>query len=73
MNPTNRSGGPVAQMEQLLTPTQLAEWLQVSASTIRSWRAKGTGPVFLRFGSGPGADVRYRRSDVEQWLVETGR
>lgn len=44
---------------QLLTPPQKAKELQVSESTLARWRRKGTGPEFVRLGSGPRALVRY--------------
>jgi excisionase family DNA binding protein len=48
----------------LLTPPQLAEWLQLPLSTLYSWRTQGIGPPGFKVGRG----IRYRRSDVERWL-----
>lgn len=53
-------------IEQLLTTEQVAEWLQVSADTVRWWRKRGRGPAHLRVGK----YARYRRVDVEAWLEQ---
>jgi hypothetical protein len=48
----------------LLTETQVADYLHVSIAALRKWRFQRRGPVFLKIGS----LVRYRRADVEAWL-----
>jgi predicted DNA-binding transcriptional regulator AlpA len=49
----------------LLSQRQVASRLGVSARTIEGWRARGVGPPFLRLSA---RAVRYRSSDLEQWL-----
>lgn len=49
---------------QLLTPTQLADELQVPLRTLERWRNYGTGPTATRVGR----HVRYSRADVDRWL-----
>jgi len=46
----------------MLTPRQLAERWQwrVTASTLMTWRSRGTGPRFVKIGG----RVLYRLSDV---------
>jgi excisionase family DNA binding protein len=48
----------------ILTPTELSAELKVPLGTIYGWRYRGTGPRGIRVGK----HVRFRRSDVEQWL-----
>jgi excisionase family DNA binding protein len=50
--------------DELLTQEQVAKWLNIKARTLRNWRDTGSGPVSIRLGR----QVRYRRSDVSQWL-----
>jgi excisionase family DNA binding protein len=53
----------------LMTPQELAEYLRKPVGTLRQWRCLRIGPAFVKVGR----DVRYRRSDVEQWLNEQAR
>lgn len=48
----------------LLTADEVAGWLRLPKATLENWRWKGIGPKYLRVGR----YVRYRRTDVEQWL-----
>lgn len=49
----------------LLNDREVARLLSVSVASIRRWRLFKTGPRFLKIGT----LVRYRLSDVEQWLA----
>jgi excisionase family DNA binding protein len=50
---------------RMLTPKQLSELLGgIPLPTIYGWRSKGIGPRGYRIGR----HVRYRRSDVDEWL-----
>jgi predicted DNA-binding transcriptional regulator AlpA len=51
-------------VERLMNEQQVAEVLGRPPRTLRQWRYLGTGPKFLKVG----AAVRYRPSDVEDWL-----
>lgn len=51
--------------DKLITTKELAEFLGCSEYTIVQYRAKGTGPKFLRLGR----LIRYRIPDLEQWLT----
>lgn len=53
--------------DELLTVKQLAELLQVPVATIYRWRHLGEGPRGIRVS---GRHVRYRRENVEAFLVE---
>jgi len=57
-NTTKQSG------DELLTPAQVEEWLKLPVKTLYRWRYLGTGPRALAVGR----HLRYRRSDVEEWL-----
>lgn len=49
------------RLRRVLTETELAERWQVSTKTLQGWRAKRTGPAFLKFGR----CVRYPLDAVE--------
>lgn len=48
----------------LMTPQEVADFLQVPVLTLQTWRAKRKGPRVYRVGR----HVRYRRADLEDWL-----
>jgi len=52
--------------DRLLAPADLANVLQLPERTLQTWRYQRTGPAFLRLGR----HVRYRWSDVANWLAE---
>ena len=51
---------------RLMREGELSRMLNVSVATVRSWRLKGRGPVFIR---AVGA-VRYDLRDVVQYLAD---
>jgi excisionase family DNA binding protein len=51
-------------VEPLLSTDEVSRVLVVPAGTLANWRWMGSGPPFLRIGR----HVRYRRSDVEEWI-----
>jgi excisionase family DNA binding protein len=53
--------------EQLLTPQQAAEYLNISPRTLAAWRQRGVGPPSIKLPSGA---RRYRRADLDRWLAE---
>jgi excisionase family DNA binding protein len=51
--------------DELLTPDDVAELLDVSSQTLASWRTTGRYDLpFVRIGR----LVRYRRADIEEFL-----
>ena len=54
----------MSELDQLLTPQDLAEYLDVPLNTLYRWRHRGRGPAAFRVGK----HIRYRRNDVEQWI-----
>lgn len=52
--------------DKIFTPQQLAKYLETSVSALSRYRALGIGPVYLKIGR----MVRYRLSDVNEWLCQ---
>jgi excisionase family DNA binding protein len=53
-------------MTKLMTIDDVAEYLGIPKQTLYQWRSKGYGPPGRRIGK----HVRYRQSDVEQWVTD---
>lgn len=51
----------------LLTPEELAVTLEVTPTTLQTWRCEGKGPRFIKLGKG----VFYRFADVKEWIDDT--
>lgn len=51
----------------LLTPKELCNRWKVADNTLRQWRVKGIGPVYIKLGEGRAAEVRYRIEDIEDF------
>ena len=51
-------------METLLNENELAELTGLAVGTLQQWRCTKNGPPYLKLGRA----VRYRASDVLQWL-----
>ena len=54
------------EIVQYLTPVDLSEQLQISLSTLATWRSAGKGPKFYRMGG----LVRYHPDDVAAWAAD---
>jgi excisionase family DNA binding protein len=50
----------------LLSPQELADYLNVPIATLYSWRHAGDGPPGFRVGK----HVRYRWIDVQEWVQD---
>ena len=50
--------------DQLMSPQDLADYLQVPLATVYKWNATGQAPRARRVGR----HTRYTRADVEKWL-----
>jgi predicted DNA-binding transcriptional regulator AlpA len=55
----------ITTLSNLLPEKEVAPRLAISLASLRRWRVEGRGPRYLKLG----ASVRYRVSDVEQWLA----
>lgn len=60
------------QSRQLVDDRAAASYLDMSPSTLRSWRCRGVGPVYIKLGRGKRAAVRYDLRDLAQF-IEQGR
>ena len=58
---------------QLLTPQQVSDLLQINVGTLENWRLRNHGPKFLKLGGQPKSPVRYRLQDVEYWMFEDAK
>jgi len=54
----------------LLTTAQAAQRLGVKSQTLRKWRLRGHGPVFIRLGQRLTGRAMYATTDLEIWLSE---
>ena len=54
--------------DPLLTTEEFAAFVRIHPKHAVKMRRDGTGPEFVRTGTGVGAAVRYRASAVEKWL-----
>lgn len=59
----------IAKPPELLTATEAAEYLSLQKQTLDNWRCTGRYPSlkFLRIGR---RMVRYRRTDLDEFLAE---
>jgi excisionase family DNA binding protein len=51
-------------MEQLMTPQDVADYLGIPLATLYRWRHHGTAPKASKVGR----HLRFRESDVAEWL-----
>lgn len=52
------------QSVALLTERQTSEQLNIPMVTLRTWRTRGGGPMFVKLGR----VVRYRQRDLDAWI-----
>ncbi len=52
----------------LLTPREVAVEMKVSTIALARWRRTGSGPKFLKLTRGRSGLIRYRRSDLDEFL-----
>ena len=53
-----------AGIDQLLTPKQASELLNVPQGTLRSWRSRGRGPAYIKVEG----QARYSVSDLQDYI-----
>lgn len=60
---------PVAPTDdEFLLPDEVALLLRVKSDTLYRWRLDGDGPPFFRAGPGSRTGIRYRKSDIDQYI-----
>lgn len=60
----------MTNQQELLTADAVSEILKISVGTLENWRQKGYGPAYLKLGGKRRSPVRYRRQDVDDWIIE---
>jgi len=55
---------PMKRLDELLSPQDLASYLDVPVNTLHAWRYRRQGPPAFRVGK----HLRYRSIDVERWI-----
>ncbi len=56
--------------DRILRTEQAAEYIGLRPQTLRLYRVRGSGPSFIRLGTGMRAPAGYRRSALDEWLAE---
>jgi predicted site-specific integrase-resolvase len=51
----------------ILTEKQAAKRSFQKPDTLRKWRTRGKGPVYLKLGG----KVRYRAEDIDKWIAQS--
>jgi hypothetical protein len=59
--------------ERLLLPDEVAEILQLAPESLGRWRSTGEGPHYIKFGRGRTAPIRYRLTDVLEYIERSVR
>lgn len=54
-------------MQRLLTNIEAAALLGIAPNTLKFWRHKGRGPIFIKLGDAAQAGVAYDEADVVAW------
>ncbi|WBT37821.1 helix-turn-helix transcriptional regulator [Hyphomicrobium sp. DMF-1] len=52
----------------LLTTSEAARYLRLSPRTLEGFRVRGSGPRFMKLGSGLRSRVLYHPADIRAWL-----
>lgn len=63
-----KSAVDVLEVDEWLTPSEVAKLAKLSVRTLSDRRWKKTGPPYRKLSPGKGGRVRYKRSDVLAWL-----
>lgn len=55
--------------DELLTTKGAADRLGLKPQTMRSWRASGRGPRYVRLGTGKFARAAYSKDELDTWIA----
>lgn len=55
----------MAQPKTYLNSEQAAEYLGISAATLKNWRKRGDGPPFIKVNA---RVISYIRCDLDAWM-----
>jgi predicted DNA-binding transcriptional regulator AlpA len=53
----------------LLRERDAADYLNVTEYALQKWRYRGIGPRFVRLGRRTGGAIRYKISDLNEWIA----
>ncbi len=67
------AAAPARDPEELLTTEEAAQEMKLSPGTLQNYRIAGNGPRYVKLGPSPRARVRYKRSDISDWLSDKQR
>lgn len=70
---TRQATGHAHTRDEMWTSARAGAYLDLSVSEMAKKRMRGDGPPFIKLGPTKQASVRYRRSDVEEWLNQRMR
>lgn len=56
--------------DEWLTPREVAAQLGVHPGTLANWRYMGLGPKYTKQADNPNAPVRYRQTDVSEYVQQ---
>ena len=59
---------PQPPTRALLNTRQAAEYLSVAMQTLCTWRCYGTGPRYVRLGTGTRSPIRYAQADLNAYI-----
>ena len=65
--PLPKAARPISVGVPLLTPNEVAQITGLSVETLAQWRSQRRGIPFVKVSRNC---VRYRQSDLDQWLEE---
>jgi predicted DNA-binding transcriptional regulator AlpA len=51
--------------DELMTPTEVADYLGLKIKTLHNWRSRRVGPPGMKVGGA----LRYRREGVDRWVA----
>jgi predicted site-specific integrase-resolvase len=54
---------------EILRPSEAADYLGVAMSTLAAWRVRSQGPIFIKCGCA----VRYDLDDLKDWVSKRKR
>ena len=67
--PTPTTTDTAVIVPELLTTAQAAELLAIGERTLWRWSRSGIAPAPMKIGTGLRAAVRFRRSDLLDWIA----
>jgi len=55
---------------ECISEKQLSELLNIRGGTLRTWRARGSGPKYIK-GAGSKGSIRYPVESLKEWFSES--